>query len=332
MQLADAIQDFVNHITHERRLARTTVTGYGMYLKHFTGWLEQNGYTDATLEAFNTPTLRRYLYGLSSKGRRPRTIRGAFHPIIGLGAFLVSNGILKENPAKALTMPKKDAAKRLLVTDEEVSALLQACERQKDPRQVALSRAMLSVLVYAGLRREELLTLRVSDVQFDDKSILVRSGKGSKSRTVYPHPDCLTALREWLAIRPKDCTHDFLWARDRSRRIYDEGAMSILETVKAIAGLADHANIKFHGLRHNFASRLLSNGADIRSIQAALGHAQLTTTAIYLHLTEHQARQTAVFAALPETSQKRREVDNVIHLRDRTTDRQSDRQRRRIAR
>jgi len=195
-------------------------------------------------------------------------------------------------------MPKKDAAKRLLVTDEEVNQLLQACERQKDPRIVALSRALVSVLVYTGLRREELLTLHVSDVQFDDKSILVRSGKGGKSRTVYPHPDCLTALREWIALRPKDCKHTFLWARDSSRRIYDEGCMSILETVKAIAGLADHVNIKPHSLRHNYATRLLKNGADLRSIQSALGHAQLTTTAIYLHLTEQQARGTAGFASV----------------------------------
>jgi site-specific recombinase XerD len=116
------------------------------------------------------------------------------HPIIGLGAFLVENGVLEKNPAKALTMPKKDAAKRLLVTDTEVLQLLAACERQRNPRQVALSRALLSVLVYAGLRREELLSLHVTDVDFSEGSVLVRNGKGGKSRVVYVCEDCLNQV------------------------------------------------------------------------------------------------------------------------------------------
>jgi len=331
MRLTDAVQDYINCIIHERGLAKkTTVTGYASYLRIFLAWMQQNGYEEPTLDDFNVPVLRRYQYFLSGMGLRPRSIRGRFHPIVGLGEFLVKNGALEMNPAKVLTLPKKDAARRLLVTDEEVLLLLQACERQRNPRQIALSRAMLSVLIFAGLRREELLSLRVNDINFTDGSILVRSGKGSKSRTVYTCEPCMTALKEWIAFRPKNCKHDYLWARDKSRRMYEYGLNATLETVKATAGLADHDNIKPHSLRHNFATRLMNNGAPIKSIQAALGHAHMTTTAIYLHLSEQEAKQVAHLTALTPLQPKSQDDPKIIRLpqgRD-----QRERIRRRIAR
>ena len=334
MLFQDVMRDYVNCITHERRLARkTTVTGYANYLHHLQGWLKENGYPEPTLDDFNVTVLRRFLYYLSARNLRPRTIRAYFHPIIGLGAFLVENKVLTENPAKALTMPKKDAARRLLVSDEEVTQLLAACERQNNPKDVAFSRAMLSVLVFAGLRREELLCLRVSDVNPKDGSILVRSGKGGKSRTVYIGESCRMALREWLALRQTDCKHDYLWARDRSRRVYECGLVSMLEQVKAIAGLAGRENIKPHSLRHNYATRLMKNGADIKSIQAALGHAQLTTTAIYLHLSEEAAKQTAHLAELSSAAQgKAKDDGKIIDLQERQKQARMNDRSRRIAR
>lgn len=303
MLLRDAMQDYVNCITHERGLARkTTCTGYASYLRAFLEWMQQNGYEEPCVADFTTPCLRRYQYHLSNNGLRPRSIRGRFHPIVGLGEFLIENGALESNPAKSLTLPKKDAALRLLVTDEEVTLLLQGCERQRNPRMIALSRAMLSVLIFAGLRREELLCLHVSDVNFSDGSILVRAGKGQKSRAVYTCEFCMSALKEWMAFRPQDCKHDYLWTRDKSRRMYESGLVATLEAAKAAAGLADHDNIKPHSLRHNFATRLMNNGAPIKSIQAALGHSQMQTTAIYLHLGEQQAKQIAHLSALPDAT------------------------------
>lgn len=297
MRLQDAVNDYLNHITHERGLAKTTCVGYRMYLKHFTDWLDGGGYPDADLSAFTLPVLRRYLYFVSAKGSRPRTVRGHFFPLRGLGDFLVQQGAIAANPARSLTMPKKDAARRETVTDEEVKRLLDACDRLPDPKQVALSRALLAVLCYTGIRREELLCLHVGDVNFQEGSILVRSGKGGKSRKAFPCAECLAAVKEWLVFRPKDCKHPFLWARDRSRRIYECGLVSILAIVKAAAGLKEHRNITPHGLRHNFATRLLRAGVDMRAIQAALGHSLLATTATYLHCDEERLRAVAPMTA-----------------------------------
>jgi site-specific recombinase XerD len=235
---------------------------------------------------------------MCERGKRPRTVRSAFNPIRGLGEYLVQQGVLTENPSLKVTMPKKDAAIRRVVTDEEVTQLLEACERQRSDKQVALSRALLSVLVYGGLRRQELLDLHLSDVNLEEGSILVRSGKGSKSRKVFVYRECRDAVREWLNFRPAQTDHDYLWAYDRTRRISEDGLREVVETVKAIAGLRSHKDIVPHSLRHNCATRLMKNGADVRSIQAFLGHSSINTTQMYLHVSEEQLRGIADLGAL----------------------------------
>lgn len=298
MLLRDIIEDYHDHIKVEVGLTPRTCECYRVWLRHYSRWLTHNGQEAPMLEDFNVANLRKFLYYLVSTKHRPRTIRAAFFPLRGLGKYLVEQGALEDNPALVIKLPKLDAAQRDLVTDDEVRALLAACERQASPRRVALSRAMVSVLVYAGLRRQECLDLRVGDANFAEKSLLVRQGKGQKARTVYPHPECLLAIRDWLALRPRNCKHDWLFALDTNRRIAHGGLTHMLRELKAIAGLADHDNIQPHSLRHNCATRLLKAGADMRSIQAFLGHSLLTTTSIYLHTDEHQLRKISSLGGL----------------------------------
>lgn len=303
MKFAHAIQDYFAYIEHERNVARGTLETYKSWLRHFHRWLEANGYPDAGLEVFNLPTLRRFLYDLSGRGYRPRTIRGVFHPLKGLGEFLITNGVLTVNPAKQVTMPKLDAAERKTISDVEIAALLDACERQRTPRQIALSRAILAVFVFGGLRRTEACDLRTDDVDLAEGSILVRQGKGQKSRKVYVCEDAVSALREWLALREKDCQADYLFMFDRRRRIHENGLRTLLATLKANAGLRDHVNISgVHNLRHAAATRLLRNGANLKDISTFLGHSCLQVTSIYLHSNEEQARGIAELTALRPTS------------------------------
>ena len=298
MLLSDGIKDYLLFLQHEQGAAKTTLKAYRARLHNLTAWLASNGYPDPTLETFATPILRRYLYSLSGRGLRPRTIRGFFNAIRSLGQFLVTQGAMTENPSLAVGLPKKDAAQRETVSEEELRELLQACERQRNPRQVALSRVVLAVLIYTGLRRAECLALRVSDADVKEKTLLVRSGKGGKSRKIYLCAECVTALSEWLAVRPVDCKHDWLFAYDRNRRINDMGLRTLIEAVKATAGYAGRENIKPHSLRHAAATRLMRNGADMKSIQTFLGHSMLQTTAVYLHTDEERLRDIAPMASL----------------------------------
>lgn len=308
MELYGVMEDYLRALKFEQGAAATTFKGYQAQLRHFHNWLMGNGYPAPVVADFNTPVLRRFLYYLGGKGLRPRTVRSYFHPLRALGEFLVANGLLKDNPAKALAMPKKDAAQRETVSDEEVRELLAACERQRNARRVAACRAVLCVLIYGGLRRAEVCDLQVEDVNVKEKSLLVRMGKGSKSRKVFLPDVAVSALKEWMAQRWADCKHTYLFATDTRRRLSFMGLAALVEDVKAIAGFTGRENIKPHSLRHWRATDLMRAGADLRSVQAFLGHTTLTTTAIYLHTDEQQLKNIAELSALntpkPEAKQK----------------------------
>ena len=124
------------------------------------------------------------------------------------------------------------------------------------------------------------------------------------------------------------CAHPYLFAIDRQRRLCFRGLHTLVEDIKAIAGFAGRENIKPHSLRHWRATDLMRAGADLRSVQAFLGHTQLTTTAIYLHTDEEQLRNISELTALRPQAKKPEETDNVIHL----PLRDKERTRRRIAR
>lgn len=297
MLLYTLIGDYLQALRVEQGAAATTQKGYTAQIRHFHTWLTANGYPEPILADFNAPVCRRFLYYLSGKGLRPRSIRSYFHPLKGFGEFLIRNGVLTDNPAKTVTLPKKDAALRKTITDEEIALLLDACRRHRSPRRVALCRAVLCVLVYGALRRSELCDLRLEDVTLPDPkdkkskgSLLVRCGKGSKSRRIYLPDEALAALKEWLALRPLHCKHRYLFVYDVNRRLGHTSLQMLVEDLKFAAGLAGHDNIKPHSIRHWRATDLLRSGANIRDVQAFLGHSSLTVTAIYCHSSEEQLR------------------------------------------
>lgn len=298
MLLSEAVEDYLQYARHEKGLTQMTLLHYKTGLNAFLRWCGSNGYPTPSLADLTTPLLRRYMYSLGARNLRPRSVHTAFHPIRSLCVFLLDQGGIQTNPAEGIKLPKKDAARRETVSDEEIRRLMEACERQRTPRQISLARAVLGVLVFGGLRRAEVCDLEKDDVDVVAGSILVRSGKGNKSRKIYVCEDCVNGLREWLAVREKDCRHDYLFALDRNRRVHYDGIASLLETVKSTAGMRDHENIKPHSLRHACATRLLRNGASIKDISVFLGHAQLATTAIYLHSDEQQLRDIAALGAL----------------------------------
>lgn len=297
MVLTDAIEEYGTYSRHELGHTTSTYYSYVSWQRNFAQWLEGQGFVDPPVREITTNLIRRYSYSLSGRNLRPRTVRGALHAIRALFKFLAEQGILSENPATEVRLPKKDAANRLLVTDEDLKKLLDAAGKQRSEFRCIRDHAVLAVLIFCGLRRSEVLDLRIQDVNLKDKALLVRQGKGQKSRTVYLCQEVLEPVREWLALRQKKgYTHDYLFCAENRQQLGENSLSNILEDVKAIAGLKDDPRIKPHSIRHAAATRLLRNGADIRSIQAWLGHSQLQTTAIYLHTDEEQVRKIAPLA------------------------------------
>jgi site-specific recombinase XerD len=169
-----------------------------------------------------------------------------------------------------------------------------------------MTRAVVSVLIYGGLRRKELLDLRVDDVDLAEGRLLIRSGKGRKSRSLYVPEECVEALRDWLAVRQgMGCRHPYLFTTDPRRRMGDNGLNRIMAAVRTMADLGDRTYIMPHAIRHEVATRLLQNGADLRSIQSILGHSDLKTTSMYLHTDELQLKRAADLTRFRDRDRRR---------------------------
>jgi site-specific recombinase XerD len=297
MLLSEAGADFLQYCAAECGHTTSTIKAYRQAIRRFREWLVRQGHGDPDVRQVTPSLARKYMYYLDGLGLRPRTRLHLFLPLRGLYRMLTDHGAVEKNAFLEVRLPKKDAAQRLLVSDDELSALLEAATRQPDPLRAARDQAVFAMMVYCGLRRSELLDLRVSDIDPSEGTLLIRMGKGQKSRRIWLCGEAKQIIARWLELRPP-CRHDYLFMVDYNRRLADNGLKSLIDMVKAIAGYGDAAHIACHSIRHAAATRLMRNGADLASIQHFLGHSQLQTTAVYLHTNEQQLQKIASLAGL----------------------------------
>lgn len=290
MLFKDILRDFESYLEHEKNLTVGSRKSYHFWLHKFSKWADEAKVSDDFALRFTTTVLRKYQYALSQGKRRPRTIINALQILRSLGDWAVMMDIVKENPVRALTMPKKDAANRPLASDNDLAKLLDASGRQADSMKSARDRAIISVLVYCGVRYQELLDIRVQDISLHAKTLLIASGKGRKPRQLFPNDTCMAALAEWLRVRAEIAPRfDWLWMCDVRRRMGVNGVRAMLEDTKIRAGLPPHAVVAPHSIRRAYATRCLKNGMDLRSLSASLGHSQASTTLIYTFYSERPA-------------------------------------------
>lgn len=297
MTLINSIEQYLRFLQYEQGVAKTTLKSYKSYIRHFHTWLAENGYPSPALGDFNSVTVKRFFYYVCAKGIRPRSIHGYILPLRSFGAYLLNQNLIPENPALAVRLPKKDAAIRQETSEAEIATLLLACSRLKNEKKVALQTAVIATFVYTGIRRAELCDLKLTDVDLSGDWLLVRSGKGSKSRKIPLCAEVKDALVNWIQHRPASVS-PHLFLVDSRRRIYFEGVRLLLLDVKYRAGLGNQAHITPHSIRHACASRLMRNGASLHEVMTWLGHSEISTTQRYLHTNEEQLKEIASLAGL----------------------------------
>lgn len=335
--LKDTVADYLIYLRVEQGAAKTTVKTYGPHLRHFLLWMQANGYPQPVLSDLSPVLLRRFLFSLGERNLRPMTVRSYLHSLRGMAHFAIKTNLRPDNFTEGLAMPKKDAPIRETPTDEQVRLLLEAVERDRNPRRVAQRRALLSILLWAAVRRAELLDLKVTDINLADRSLLVQRGKGNRTRLLYLPETAVSAVREWIALRG-EATHPFLWCADVNRRLHIKGLAALLQDLQARAGLHTCDALKPHSLRHWRACDMLRAGADLKTISTVLGHSNVQTTAVYLHSTEREARHAAELSCLtdirPQSPQPQEPPQNADRPRLRVVGRNDDRDRlrRRLAR
>jgi integrase/recombinase XerD len=292
LELARAIDGFLAHLAVERGLARNTLDAYARDLAQLAAHLERSGVREPA--AIRPEHLRSFLDALERRGLAPASRTRTGVAARRFTRHLVGQGVLARDPAEGLLSPRLGRRLPRVLRADETGALLSAAE---DEGTLALrDRAMLEVLYGAGLRVSELVGLPLGGVDRRAGSLRVR-GKGGRERVVPLGEPALAALERWLAAgrprlaaraaRPSDAV--FL-----SRR---GGAMSRQNFFVRLRALARRAGIDTdrvspHVLRHSFATDLLEGGADLRAVQAMLGHADLATTQIYTHVSRQRLRET----------------------------------------
>lgn len=270
---------YLDYLTVEKGLARNSLSSYATDLRQFGRYLADK---KIDIESVDRLSIVRYFQSLRSAGIAARSVARALAAIRGMFRFLVAERHLKTDPTENLENPKVWTTLPKSILPEEVEALLRA----PDPSTAEglRDRAMLELLYATGLRVSELIRVRIDDLVMD-AGFLRTIGKGSKERIVPFGDTARDAIVRYIETgRPEydrfGDPHLFLSRRGRpmSRQSF---WMKIVKHART-AGI--RAQISPHVLRHSFATHLLENGADLRSVQMMLGHSDISTTQIYTHV------------------------------------------------
>lgn len=226
--------------------------------------------------------IRRYVSWLATRGYSPATIRRRVYAISSLFKWAVNYGHADANPCGSVVLPKKQRRMPAVLSAQEARRVLAASERHSNARLAFRNRAIISLFVFCGLRRAELVGLEVDDVDLRSRWVRARKGKGGKGRSVPLLPEAAEAVADWLELRP-EVDHDALFVGIHGQRLKVGGVAKVFRAAADRAGV-DREGVTLHTLRHTFASLLLQEGCDLIAIQELLGHADLSSTAIYLHM------------------------------------------------
>jgi len=275
------IEKFIRYLDIEKNYSKHTILNYRLDLKDFNKFLG-----GLELEKIDYLTLRKYLAALKEKNLSTRSIGRKLSALRSFFRFLTRDGYLKTNPILILSSPKQDKHLPLFLTEEEVFRLIESAfaKNEKDERGLR-DRAILEAFYSTGMRISELVGLSIPDVDFIAGVIKVM-GKGRKERIVPIGDTATAAIRRYLDKRKKQA--EALFLNKNGGRITTRGAGNIVKKYIKLAGIKQ--GVSAHTFRHSFATHLLNRGADLRTVQELLGHANLSTTQIYTHLTTEKLK------------------------------------------
>ena len=278
-------EEYLDHLRVERGLAPNSILAYGRDLARLARFAGSRGGDAARLRQQD---LSEFIGSLRAEGLSARSTARAVHALRGFYRFLVREGRLQDDPMENLRAPRSFRPLPRYLSPAQVEALLGA-PRTDSPLGVR-DRAILEVLYATGLRASELIGLRVADVDLE-VGILTCLGKGRKERLVPLGSEACSWVRRYLAeVRVRHARPaPILFLSQRGRRLSRMGLWGIVRRHAVTAGV--QAVLTPHVLRHSFATHLLERGADLRALQAMLGHADISTTQVYTHISRERLRR-----------------------------------------
>ncbi len=272
------LKDFFTQLTVEVRASIHTVKSYQRDITHLSGYCEDKAIEDWS--DLQSTDIRAHIASRHRKGLGSKSLQRELSAIRSFYNYLLKQGLVSANPAQPVQAPKQARKLPKTLDVDQLSGLLEAgTSSVLEVRDLA----MFELFYSSGLRLSELSALDLSDLDLADKTLVVRIGKGGKSRVLPVGSKAIAAIENWLKLRIiKPGAGDALFTSTRGTRLGQRSIELRLELWCKKKGIAEH--IHPHMLRHSFASHLLESSQDLRAVQELLGHSNISTTQIYTHL------------------------------------------------
>ena len=282
------ITEYKNYLRIERGLAANSITNYGFDIQKLTGYLDANGIDESPL-TIGDETIQHFIYSISGQ-LSPRSRARIISGLKNFFNYLVFEDYRKDTPMELIEVPKVGRKLPDTLSTKDIDDLIAAIDLSKEDREGfrdgQRNKAMLETLYSCGLRVSELVGLKMSDLFFDEGFVKV-TGKGNKQRFVPIGNYTQKCITLYVENTRRDQSvakgyEDTLFLNRRGKGLTRAMVFTIIRQLAVKIGL--NKTISPHTFRHSFATHLLENGADLRSIQLMLGHESITTTEIYMHL------------------------------------------------
>lgn len=286
--MAEFLDKFNNYLVSEKHSAQNTCCSYVRDIRQFAAYLaETHGITEPS--EVRRKNIEEYVAYMSSHGKSAATVTRSIASIRSFFNYMLSLGVVRTNPAKDVAPVKVEHKLPQILTNQEVELFLEQpqCTDVKGYR----DHAMLELLYATGIRVSELISLDLADINIDAGFIRC-AGKG-KERIIPVYPAAVKALQDYIEnVRPQmlaDPDEKALFVNMSGERMSRQGFWKIIKHYQEKAKI--DKDITPHTLRHSFAAHLLENGADLRSIQEMLGHADISSTQVYAHLVNSRIKE-----------------------------------------
>jgi integrase/recombinase XerD len=293
--MIEPIESFLNYLTVEKGYSEHTIAAYRNDLTALAEFAQKEASKQGTAPSwanFSRQSMLSYLLELKERGYVATTIARKVAAARSFFGFLVSEGIMKSDPTENMSSPSVGKALPKPIPIHQVRLLLEQ-PAKSSTAEAKRDRAMLELLYASGMRISELVALNLGDVNTEGDYFVRCFGKGRKERIIPIYEQIAKTVKNYIdEDRPKLAhgrKEEALFLNARGERLTRQGFWQKLKEYAKAAGLG--TQISPHTLRHSFATHMLSGGADLRSVQELLGHANISTTQVYTHLTTEHVRR-----------------------------------------
>lgn len=284
--MTEYIEEFLEYLEYQKKYSQNTVEAYRRDIEEFESYIKTKG---VDYRKMNYSNVTDYMIHLSGKDMSASSINRHLSSIRSFYTFLLKNNVTENSPFNLINGPKKEKKLPNYLQYDEFLDLVEACD---ETNLGIRNRMILELLFASGVRVSELVNIKITDINFKNREIKI-FGKGKKTRIVYFNKICQEVMSKYVINARQELlkgkTNEYLLVNHLGNNLTRRGVADILE--KLIMKSSIKHKISPHTLRHTFATLLLNEGMDIREVQELLGHARLSTTSIYTHVSNEELRR-----------------------------------------